>query len=248
MRGDDGIDWIPQRAADDCGIGRQVGIFDVNKDQLPDIVVGGMKGCAVITQTRKVVDLQTWKAAQPAIYKPTDDEVSALSAELEKKKALTQRFPATVLEGEALKVIRKTGGELQEQKMNIFSNDKWSGDSQQWWKNVVPGHQLEFALPVEKTGSFDLMVLMTKAADYCIVQFTVDDKIVGPELDLYNSPDVVNSGLINLGTVALTAGNHRLGIKVVGANAKARRAVYVRLGCRATRLAGWLHTEKEGWC
>ncbi len=43
VRTKEGVDWIPQRAADDTGIGRQLGIFDINSDKLPDIVVGGMK-------------------------------------------------------------------------------------------------------------------------------------------------------------------------------------------------------------
>ena len=37
-----GVNWIPYRADDQSGIGRQVVVGDLNADQLPDIVVGGM--------------------------------------------------------------------------------------------------------------------------------------------------------------------------------------------------------------
>ncbi len=35
VRNKDGVDWVPQRAADDTGIGRQLGIFDINKTNCP---------------------------------------------------------------------------------------------------------------------------------------------------------------------------------------------------------------------
>jgi hypothetical protein len=65
VRGPDGVDWVPYRADDDSGIGRQVGIHDLNGDELPDIVVGGMKGSNVLIQRRQAVDRATWEAAQP---------------------------------------------------------------------------------------------------------------------------------------------------------------------------------------
>jgi hypothetical protein len=65
VRTPDGVDWLPYRAGDDSGIGRQLGVFDINGDQLLDIVVGGMKGCHVLRQTRTKADQATWEAAQP---------------------------------------------------------------------------------------------------------------------------------------------------------------------------------------
>ena len=47
VRTKDGVDWIPYRAADDTGIGRQVTVADINGDKLPDMIVGGMKGANV---------------------------------------------------------------------------------------------------------------------------------------------------------------------------------------------------------
>jgi hypothetical protein len=69
-----GVDWVPYRAADDTGIGRQVTVADVNRDGLLDIVVGGMKGANVLVHERKSVSADEWQKAQP---KPADDAASA---------------------------------------------------------------------------------------------------------------------------------------------------------------------------
>jgi hypothetical protein len=64
-RTDQGVEWIPYRADGEAGVGRQISIHDLNHDQLPDIVVGGMKGAHVLLHQRKKVDDATWQAAQP---------------------------------------------------------------------------------------------------------------------------------------------------------------------------------------
>ena len=48
VRNENGVDWIPHQADSEAGVGRQVVVGDVNGDSLPDIVVGGMKGCHVL--------------------------------------------------------------------------------------------------------------------------------------------------------------------------------------------------------
>lgn len=69
VRGEKGVEWIPYLADDDAGVGRQVIVGDVNGDQLPDIITGGMKGCHVMTHTREAVDEISWRAAQPQLPK-----------------------------------------------------------------------------------------------------------------------------------------------------------------------------------
>jgi hypothetical protein len=61
----DGVDWIPFRAAEDTGIGRQVTVADVNGDKLPDIIVGGMKGGNVLLHEKAKVSEKEWRDAQP---------------------------------------------------------------------------------------------------------------------------------------------------------------------------------------
>jgi putative membrane-bound dehydrogenase-like protein len=64
-RGPDGVDWIPYQADGEAGIGRQIVLHDLNGDQLPDIVVGGMKGAHVLIHGRESVTEAAWRAAQP---------------------------------------------------------------------------------------------------------------------------------------------------------------------------------------
>ena len=68
VRGGEGVDFVPYRADGDSGIGRQISIFDLNGDKLPDIVLGGMKGCHVLLHSRNAVDEATWQAAQPKVF------------------------------------------------------------------------------------------------------------------------------------------------------------------------------------
>lgn len=89
VRTKDGVDWIPNRAADDTGIGRQLGVFDLNQDALPDILVGGMKGCHVLLQSRKSVDQSTWQKSQPTLYKPSEKELAATARDQETKNRST---------------------------------------------------------------------------------------------------------------------------------------------------------------
>jgi hypothetical protein len=68
VRTKEGVDWIPYKADGEAGIGRQVTIHDLNRDGLPDIVVGGMRGAHVLLHQRKVVDEPRWRQAQPKLY------------------------------------------------------------------------------------------------------------------------------------------------------------------------------------
>jgi hypothetical protein len=65
VRGEQGVDWIPYRVADETGIGRQVTVAEINGDGLPDIIVGGMKGAHVLLHERHTVSADEWQKAQP---------------------------------------------------------------------------------------------------------------------------------------------------------------------------------------
>ena len=68
VRDEHGVDWVPWVADGESGIGRQLIVGDVNGDQLPDIVAGGMKGCHVLIHQLDKVDQRRWQAAQPKPY------------------------------------------------------------------------------------------------------------------------------------------------------------------------------------
>ena len=126
------------------------------------------------------------------------------------------------IEGERMKILGKTGGSAQAQDMTGFG-DQWSNDAHLWWIDARPGDRLDLALPVAKPGNYKLLLQMTKARDYGIVQFYLDGQRVGEPFDLYN-PEVVPTGVIALESHSLTAGEHKLTVEITGANEKAEKA------------------------
>lgn len=76
---DGGVDWVPQLIDADSGVGRQVGLGDVNGDGRPDIVIGNKKGAFVFTNQAATISKEAWNAAQPKVQFP-DAEKNALTA------------------------------------------------------------------------------------------------------------------------------------------------------------------------
>jgi len=124
-----------------------------------------------------------------------------------------------VLEGEELKVLECTGGGAAPQGMTGFGQG-WSDDRHLWWTQGQPGSRLTLAMPVKEDGRYKLVVAMTKARDYGIVQLSLDGQKLGGPIDLYN-PEVVPTGPLDLGTHELPKGEHKLTLEIVGANEKA---------------------------
>jgi len=131
------------------------------------------------------------------------------------------------LEGEALKVLSKTAGQLRHQPMGGWG-PRWSGETHLWWTGAKPGDRLVLEVPAPKAGAYKLTVNLTKAIDYGIVQLSLDGKKLGEPLDLFNH-GVVPTGPLDLGTHTLEAGPHRLTVEIVGANPKAKKAYMVGL-------------------
>ncbi|MEO6246840.1 MAG: FG-GAP and VCBS repeat-containing protein [Opitutaceae bacterium] len=73
------VDWVPHLIDDDSGVGRQIGLGDVNGDGRPDLIIGNKKGTFVFTnQSRRVTPAQ-WAEAQPKVLYP-DAEKNSLTA------------------------------------------------------------------------------------------------------------------------------------------------------------------------
>jgi len=127
------------------------------------------------------------------------------------------------IEGETIEILAKTGGNAAPQELDGYGN-AWSNDCHLWWTGAKPGDKLDLAIPVKEAGKYKLTAQMTKARDYGIVQLYLDGQKLGAPIDLYNSPEVVATGVLNLGTLELTAGKHKFTIEIVGANDKAVKA------------------------
>ena len=60
----------PHLIDDDSGVGRQIGVEDVNGDGYPEIIIGNKKGTFVFLHQVKKVSEAEWKKAQPQIKFP----------------------------------------------------------------------------------------------------------------------------------------------------------------------------------
>lgn len=137
-------------------------------------------------------------------------------------------------EGEAMKIVEKTGGTAASQNMGGFKADRWSGNDHLWWTGAKPGDRLSLEIKVEKAGTYDLELVMTRARDYATVRVSLDDVVVDPGLDFYNTPDVITTGVLSYGKNVLSAGTHRITFEITGANPEAVKGYmvgvdYVRL-------------------
>jgi hypothetical protein len=126
------------------------------------------------------------------------------------------------LEGERMKVLSKTGGNLGEQDLGDHSG-AWSDSKHLWWTGAKPGDKIELLVPVTTEGKYKLTTQLTKARDYGIVQLRLDGQPLGGPVDLYD-PEVVPTGALDLGVHELTAGDHKLSVEITGANQKADKA------------------------
>ena len=110
-------------------------------------------------------------------------------------------------------------GSARTQKMSRYGSKKWKDDDQLWWTGGRPGDKLNILLPVEKTGAYKVVAIMTKARDYGIVQLYLDEKKVGGPIDLYD-PSVIPTEPIDLGKHDLKKGKHKFTIEILGTSEK----------------------------
>jgi hypothetical protein len=82
---------------------------------------------------------------------------------------------------------------------------------------------LALSVPVAQAGKYELGAQLTRAEDYGIVQFLWDGRELGEPVDLYGS-SVEATGLVSLGTLPLSPGEHELSVRIIGANPQAVRA------------------------
>src|SRR5262249_46791292 len=136
VRTKDGVDWVPHKIDGEAGIGRQVSVVDINGDKEPDVVVGGMVGCHVLTHKVEKVSKEQWEAAQPKVVKfEPYKAVRGPQSVIDKK---TGRVEGAI-EGESMRILKTTAGQATPQKMAIFKQDRWSGDTQLFWNGAKKG-------------------------------------------------------------------------------------------------------------
>ncbi len=112
-------------------------------------------------------------------------------------------------------------GRVQTQGMSVFPGGSWDHNDQLWWTGAKPGDRMGIRFHVPRAGRYTLRLMLTRANDYGIVQFDVDRRPVGSEVDLY-APAVSRFGPVDLGPVELSEGAHVLGVTIVGSNPSAK--------------------------
>lgn len=117
------------------------------------------------------------------------------------------------LEGEKLKIREVTGGATQIQA----GITGWSGGEQLWWIDAAPGAALTLEIKAPKAGDYEIRGVFTKAADYGIVRFGVNDKPLGEAFDGYNN-GVIATPEITLGTAPLRKGANTFQVTIEGMN------------------------------
>ena len=122
-----------------------------------------------------------------------------------------------------IRVLNAPAGTVERQELGHFGPAKWKNNEQLWWTGARPKDKLLLAMPVTAAGKYEVVVNLTKAVDYGIVQLSVDDQKAGEPIDLFNN-GVVPTGPIVLGTFDLPEGQHTLTVEIVGANPKAKPA------------------------
>jgi serine/threonine-protein kinase len=125
------------------------------------------------------------------------------------------------LEGEKLKIVGKSSDfPLGPQDLKGFDEGRWSGDAHLWGRPPKAGEWADLEVPVAADGNYKVIVYLTKARDYGIIQFSLDGKPLGKPIDGFEPDKVVASGPVDLGTVELKKGTAVLRIEVTGTNEK----------------------------
>ena len=127
---------------------------------------------------------------------------------------------AGAIEGENLKIISSTG-KLEEQDMTALWG--WSNSAHLLWSEGKVGDKLNFALPVETAGKYDLRIQLSKGRDFGKVQLYLDGKELGHFMDLYNG-DMTLTARLSYGIHDLTAGEHQVTIEIIGSSDNATKA------------------------
>ncbi len=216
VRGEDGVDWIPMKADGDAGIGRQLVVKDVNGDGLPDILAGGMKGANVLLHRAQKVSQTDWQGSQP---KPLETDAEPLVVGKPAPIDETSGLVPMALEGESLAASATvTGGAVKTQSMKNFTGARWSGGAQLFWSGGKVEDSLQMELQVPEAASYALEVVFTRAPDFAVVQLAIDGENLGSPIDLYQFAKVTTTGVLEHELGKLSAGTHRLTLRIVGTN------------------------------
>jgi hypothetical protein len=129
-------------------------------------------------------------------------------------------YATPTLTAAGIRVIGTPPGHVYDQSTAAYSG-LWKDDDHLIWAHVKPGDKLNIGMPVQQPGTYAVSVVLTKCSDYGIFQLSVDGKKTGDPVDLFDRK-IQPTKPIPLGTYTLSAGEHTLGVEVVGTNSDAK--------------------------
>ena len=103
--------------------------------------------------------------------------------------------------------------------MKNFPLGKWKNDQQLWWYKNKPGDQLEIEYDLKQENASTLVLGLTQAVDYAVVEFFWDGKKIGGFYDLYvpREQGVRHQFVeIPLNKEQATIGKHTITVRIVG--------------------------------
>jgi hypothetical protein len=134
VRGADGtVDWVPHLIDADSGVGRQVGLGDVNGDGRPDIIIGNKKGAFVFVNQVRGVSAGEWERAQPAVLFPDAEKHARTARDVVVHTARASEGVKAAVAGQAVNPPRAAGGTLPVGRDGKALNlDFETGDLRDW--------------------------------------------------------------------------------------------------------------------
>jgi len=172
-------------------------------DRILDFAEAGLWIVLLIVGT--VVGLEVLRDASTRV-KPTADRGPA---------------PTGLIEAEDLPVIAKSRNfSFWLQPSTVFPGGHWSSDGHMFAQSTEKGDWIDLQLPEREPGNYHLELFLTKAADYGIVDVSLNGTQVGT-FDLYSGRGVVPTGALDLGELELRGHEDVLRLAVEGTNRRA---------------------------
>ena len=124
--------------------------------------------------------------------------------------------PVERYEAEEMPVLVSQHCSTSSQDMKLWGGPMWS-HGRQLFCGAQQGGFVELGFSVPKAGRYRLRVLASAAPDFGIVRAALDGKSLGAAFDLY-AGRVCPAGSLELGSLDIPAGSHRLRVTAVGKN------------------------------
>jgi hypothetical protein len=121
------------------------------------------------------------------------------------------------------------------QATRMFGGDQWVAEEQIFAQNGDANGWVEWQVNDVPTGKKHAYIYLTKAADYGVVQVSINDQSVGVPVDLY-AGGVMPSAAVDLGIIEFKEPTMRLRLTVVGKNPLAGPPFY-QFGVQGIALA-----------